>query len=165
MKTFTQIISTLLTAVLVAGVGFLFGRHVYPKCPAVETRTDTVFVRDTIRDTVLVPRVVRLVRVDTVSVRQARIDTVYIDAEIPIERKVYETPDYRAEIEGFRPELISMEVYRQTQLVTQTQTIKVPDTRRWGLGIQAGYGASMRDGRLVGVPYIGVGLQYSIVKW
>ncbi len=84
---------------------------------------------------------------------------------VPIERTVYETDDYRAEIEGFRARLLSMEIYRQTQIVNTTQTLRAPDTRRWGLGIQVGYGASIRNGRIVAAPYLGIGIQYSIFTW
>ena len=154
----------LLAATLFVG-GLLTGTHFRPKCPPIiDTRIDTVFVRDTVRDTVRVPRTRYIVRMDTVKVQIAG-DTVFIDAQIPIERKEYRTDDYRAVIEGFRPELIAMEVYRQTHYITKIETIEARDRRRWGIGIQAGYGATIRGGRVVGVPYIGVGMQYSILTW
>jgi hypothetical protein len=92
-------------------------------------------------------------------------DTVHIAAEIPIERKTYQTEDYKAEIEGFRPSLVSMEIYRQTQFVTKTETLRIPDTRRWGIGLQAGYGVSVQGGFVKPHPYLGVGVQYSVFKW
>jgi hypothetical protein len=160
MKTALQIFLALALLTLGAFVGW----HARPDCPAIEARVDTLVIRDTIRDTVLVPRTIREIRVDTVLVELAD-DTIYVDALIPIERKVYATADYRAEIEGFRPALVSMEVYRQTQFIDRTQTIRVPDPRRWGIGVTAGYGVMVRDGRLIGAPFIGVGLQYNLVKW
>ena len=160
MKTLPQIS----IALLLLATGFLVGRSLRPKCSAIKTRTDTVFVRDTIRDTILIPQTRYVVRTDTVRVQIAG-DTVFIDAQIPIERKEYQTDDYRAVIEGFRPELIAMEVFRQTRIVTQTQTVKVPAARRWGIGIQVGYGASISNARFVATPYIGVGIQCSIFTW
>lgn len=151
--------------------GFFVGWHGYPKCPAVETRTDTIVKIDTLRDTVLVPVTRTVVRRDTVwmyVVRDPSADSLTADSAlvaVPIERKVYQTVDYRAEIEGFRPELISMEVYRQTQFINRTQTLTTPDRRRWGFGLQAGYGATIQNGRIVAVPTVGVGVQYSIFKW
>ncbi len=84
---------------------------------------------------------------------------------VPIERTIYETEDYRAEIEGFRARLLSMEIYRQTQIVNTTRTLRVHDIRRWGLGIQAGYGATIRGGKIIGVPYIGIGVSYNLTSW
>lgn len=58
---------------------------------------------------------------------------------IPISRKEYKTDDYRAVVEGWRPALISMEVYPKTTTITQTVTrLKKP---RWGVaaGLGAGY--------------------------
>lgn len=168
MKTLGQIGTNIAQAGIVIAIlfaGWMIGWFSHPKCATiVDVRTDTVFVRDTIRDTVPVPRIVRMVRVDTVSVKAAG-DTVYIDAEIPIERKTYETDDYKAEIEGFRPSLVSIEVYQQTQYINTTQTVSVRDTRRWGLGIQAGFGAIVYDGKIKAVPYIGVGVSYNLLTW
>lgn len=69
-------------------------------------------------------------------------DTVKVPVLVPIERKVYSTPDYRAVISGFRPNLDSMEVFPRTKVVTQTiETVK-PAKRKWiqfGIGIGAGY--------------------------
>jgi hypothetical protein len=125
---------------------------------------DTVVIRDTIREMVPTIREVRIVRVDTVFLRLPG-DTVYVEVEVPIERKTYLTDDYRAEIEGFRPSLVSMEVYRKTRFVTQTQTVRVPDSRRWGIGVQAGYGLSAQQGVVRVHPYIGVGISCDILRW
>lgn len=165
MKTPIQIIFAILLLVLGAFVGW----RGYPKCPVIETRTDTLIVYDTLRDTVLVPVTRTVVRRDTVWMYVVRdpegLTTDSALVAVPIERKVYQTVDYRAIVEGFRPELISMEVYRQTQYIDRTQTVTTPDRRRWGIGLQAGYGVVVRDGRMVGTPYVGVGAQYSIFEW
>lgn len=116
---------------------FLLGRVTAPK-PAPVVRTDTVIVRDTIRDTVLIPQKEVYVRTDTVWLKAAG-DTVFVEVEVPIERKVYQTDDYKATIEGFRPNLVAMEVYRQTQYITRTE---VKDKKYWfefGVGLGAGY--------------------------
>ena len=88
-----------------------------------------------------------------------------VDVEIPIERKVYETEDYRAVVEGFHASLTSLDIYRPTRIVTQTVPIKIPDTRRWSLGLHAGYGATVHGGRVIMVPTVGVGVSYSLFKW
>ena len=165
MKTFLQAAAALAVVAIIAGLGFLFGRYAYPKCPEMlPPRIDTVVVRDTIRDTVLVPVNRYLVRIDTVRVKIAG-DTVYVEAEVPIERQVFATADYRAEIEGFRPSLVSMDIYRRTQFIDRVQTVQVPEVKRWGIGIQAGYGATVYGGRVIIVPTVGVGVQYNIIRW
>ncbi len=116
------------------------------------TRTDTVVVRDTLRDTVLVPFGRYIVRTDTVWMQAAR-DTVPVEEAtpdsvriaLPIEQKVYSTDDYRAVVEGFRPALVEMEIFRNTTFVTR-ETTHTPPPRRWGVGIQAGYGFGPRGG-------------------
>jgi len=93
-------------------------------------------------------------------------DSDFADSiELPIEQKTYKTEDYKAVIEGFRPSLVSMEVYRQTQFIDRVQTLTIPDTRRWSFGPTIGYGMTVQNGRLVGVPTIGLSAQYSLIKW
>lgn len=164
MKTLLQTAATLAVVTIIAGLGFLSGRYAHPKCPTVETRIDTVIVRDTIRDTVLFPVNRYLVRIDTVQVKIAG-DTVYVEVEVPIHQRVYQTDDYRAVVEGFRPELIAMEIYRQTHYITKIETVPVPDSKRWGIGLHAGYGATVYGGRVIMVPTVGVGVSYNLIRW
>ena len=124
----------------------------------IEEYRDTVIVRDTVRDTVFVPKYVRIVRVDTVWVQVPGDNTVKVPVSLPIERKTYATDNYKAVIEGWRPELIEMEVYPVTKYITSTRTETLTKRPRLGLGIQAGYGT---DGRKL-TPYIGIGIQYNL---
>ncbi len=126
----------------------------------IKTRCDTVIVRDTIRDTVLAFRTVRLERIDTVWLRSAR-DTVLVEVEVPIEKKTYLTDEYRAVVEGFRPRLAEMEIYRNTVYVNKTETVTLKRPAHWGIGIQAGYGYNFDRCR----PYVGIGIQYNIITW
>ncbi len=123
------------------------------------TRIDTIVIRDTIRDTVPIPVTRRIVRTDTVFVRAAG-DTVFVDVEIPVEQKIYETTDYRAVVEGFRPALVEMELYRNTAFVTR-ETLRAKAPEKWGIGLQAGWGISPKGA----AGYIGVGVQYRILAW
>ncbi len=155
----------LLTAAVAAGVFFTgreCGRRGGPGSGGTETRVDTLIVYDTVRDTVLVPVERRITRVDTVWLHAAR-DTVRIEAVVPIERKVYATHDYRAVVEGYRPELVEMELYRSTALISKetTRTLRRTDNTRWGVGIQAGYGITPKGPQ----PYLGVGVQYRLAVW
>lgn len=132
------------------------------RATSVVTRIDTLVVRDTIRDTVLVPVAQHIVRTDTVFMKAAG-DTVFVAIEVPIEQKAYETADYRAVVQGFRPALVEMEVYRSTVRIDRDirQTIPLPQTKRWGVGVHAGYGITTKGA----APYIGIGVQYNIVAW
>jgi len=147
----------------------------------VAVRVDTVVVRDTVRCEVPVVSRSLITRVDTVFVRVAgdtvrlaggtvRVademmylagDTVRVAAEIPVERKIYRTDDYKAVVEGFRPSLVSLDVYGRTRLVDRVQTLAIPDSRRWSIGVQAGWGFSPKGA----APYVGVGVGYRIVAW
>ena len=115
-------------------------------------RTDTlvidrpvpVWVR--IVDTVLVPIL------DTVHVH----DTAYI--ALSMERKEYRDSTYAAVISGYRPELERIEVYPRTITITKTIT-ETARNRRFGLGIQAGYGITSEGLS----PYVGAGLSYNLL--
>jgi hypothetical protein len=136
------------------------------------TRVDTLVVRDTIRDTVPVPRTRHIVRIDTVWLRSVdeKSPADSIKVETPIEQKIYQTDDYRAVVEGFRPALVEMEIYRNTLHIdreTHTTTTITPRPKRWGIGIQIGYGyapTAVATGRNFH-PYVGIGAQYNIIMW
>lgn len=82
---------------------------------------------------------------------QDRIDTIYVP--VPITQKEYSTADYRAWVSGYNAALDSIDVFPRTIYITK----KTP-TRRWGLGIVAGYGV----GRSGLSPYLGFGGYYRI---
>lgn len=90
-------------------------------------------------------------------------DTIRIgDTVVHREQSYYEDSLYRAWVSGYRPRLDSLQVFPRTVTNTVTNdiyhTIKVKDKRRWGLGLQAGYGYP-------GGFYIGGGVSYSILEW
>ena len=116
-----------------------------------KTIPDTLWtlVIDTIRDTIIPPpEVEHHVRVDTVLLPvsmedpDADINSALPDSMpviIPIMEREYRTDDYRILINGYNPELKSVELYRPTMLGTIKQRNK-----RWGLGLSAGYGIGDR---------------------
>lgn len=57
------------------------------------------------------------------------------EVEIPIERKTYQTEDYKAVVEGWRPNLVSMEVYPKTTTITQTKLKKPVFSLTLGPGV------------------------------
>lgn len=151
---FTTVIAAALVAAFLAGhrVGGVASRA------DVETRIDTLTVVDTvtIREPVYVDReTVRtelVAVVDTVRLR----DTLFV--EVPIESRHYSDSLYDAWVSGCRASLDSLRVYPVTRYVTTERTVKVPERRRWGIGVQAGYGIG--KGGLS--PYVGVGVSYNL---
>lgn len=126
---------------------------------------DTLVIRDTVRERypVYVERTVTdtmlVALTDTVRVS----DTVYV--RLPREQKRYADTNFTAWVSGFRPSLDSIEVYPVTRYVTKTVT-KMDDSRkRWGIGLQAGYGIGLTGGKVTGAPYIGIGISYDLIRF
>ena len=168
MTALKKILLAALVAALLLLSGFIFGRRsALARMPVVTIRTDTLRIRDTVlvdrpvpvevtvTDTMLVPFR------DTVQVRVR--DTVQVMVQVPRETKLYGDSTYRAQVSGYRPSLDWVEVYPQTVYVTKNVITK--DVRRWGLGVQAGYGAYVTGGQVRLAPYLGVGVSWDIVSW
>lgn len=165
MKTKNIIIlsACLLIAGIVAG---WFARKGVTERHGLETvvELDTLVIRDTVRERypVYVERTVTdtmlIALSDTVTVS----DTVYVS--LPRERKVYADTNFTAWVSGFRPRLDSIEVYPVTRYVTK-EIILPGSAKRWGIGIQAGYGIGLAGGKVTGVPYIGIGISYNILTF
>ena len=152
----------LLAALALAGSYLLGRRSMKPEIVEIH-RTDTVVVRDTVRETVLVPKVRYLTRVDTVLLKVPG-DTVEVPVMVPISRNVYEGEDYRAVVSGFRVSIDTIDTFRKTQTVTNTvvQRVEVPGKpKRWGIGVSAGYALTPQGMK----PYIGAGVQYNFLSW
>jgi len=135
-------LDVLLVAVLLSASCYICGHRRGLKGATegqIAVKTDTLYVRDTVRlekpvpkfvysrDTMLIPIV------DTIRVS----DTVYITAEC--EYKVYEDSLYRAVVSGFRPSLEEIDIYRREKIVTVTTTA-VREQPKWGFGISLGPG-------------------------
>lgn len=143
--------------ILILCVGcFLFGRHTKSGCQKPDF--DTVKVVDTI--TLPVPDPIYVVDVGEVEMPVPMLvtkggdtiivhDTLYVP--VPIERKAYETEEYRIVVSGFRPSLDTATIYHKKEI------IYVHD-RRWGIGAIGGYGV----GKSGFSPYVGVGVFYKI---
>ena len=89
-------------------------------------------------------------------------DTIHIgDTVVMREQAYYEDSLYRAWVSGYRPKFDSIEVYPKTIYQTVTNDIYhavKPKMKRWGLGLQAGYGYP-------GGLYVGVGISYNLFVW
>lgn len=109
-------VSHVLGVLLLCFISFLFGKT----CKKKEIIHDIEI--DTIIQPIPVPQYIvdvgeveipfpmdAIVKKDTIK------DTVYIN--IPIQRKTYQTDDYRAVISGYRPNLDTMTIYRKREII------------------------------------------------
>lgn len=89
-------------------------------------------------------------------------DTMRIgDTVVHREQAYYEDSLYRAWVSGYRPRLDSLQIFPRTVYRTVTNDIYhtiVPKKKRWGLGLQVGYGYP-------GGGYVGVGVNYNLWQW
>lgn len=143
-----------LGVLLLCFISFLFGKTCKKKEIIHDIEIDTVI--DTIIQPVPVPQyIVDVGEVETPFPMDAIVekdtikDTVYIN--VPIQRKTYNTDDYRAVISGYRPNLDTMIIYHKKEIIHEK-------SRRWGIGLTAGYGV----GREGFSPYLGAGIYYRI---
>lgn len=162
MKGWKYILTGIGTAVAIL-ILFLFDRIIPRNAPQEpqSIRVDTLFIRDTIKvtepvyvtrrmvDSVLVPVT------DTIRLR----DTLYVF----LEREQIRWEDSLSVVyaSGVRPEIDSVIHYAERMvIVKEIPVVRVKKTR-WGVGIQAGAGAT-KDGL---TPYVGVGVSYNLLSW
>lgn len=114
--------------------GFLFSseKEVVKTVTEIEERVDTVVIEkpaetryETLRETILVE-----VR-DTVIER----DTLFV--RLPLEKREYRRDDFYAEVTGYEPRLIHIEVYPKTQIVKVTE--RVTPKNELSFGFDVGY--------------------------
>ena len=137
-------------------VGVVVWMRCNPHDPSpVYVKGDTVRIRDTIRDTIPKPVKETLKRTDTVylpilidTTTDRTVEDDSVPVIIPIASKEYKTDDYRAVVSGYKPSLDFMEVYREKEIITLKP-------KRWGLGLQVGYGYPS------GL-YVGGGVSYNL---
>lgn len=89
-------------------------------------------------------------------------DTMRIgDTVVYREQAYYEDSLYRVWVSGYRPRLDSLQIFPRTVYQTVTNDVYhtiAPKKKRWGIGLQVGYGYP-------GGFYIGVGVSYNIIFW
>ena len=89
-------------------------------------------------------------------------DTMRIgDTVVHREQAYYEDSLYRVWVSGYRPRLDSLQIFPKTVYQTVTNNIYhtiTPKKKRWGLGLQVGYGYP-------GGLYLGVGMSYNLWWW
>lgn len=118
----------------------------------VETKIKTVVRIDTLLISAPMPPLLIIRLTDTIHVG----DTV-----IHREQAYYEDSLYRAWVSGYRPRLDSLQVFPRTVYQTETNDIYhtvTPKKKRWGFGIQTGYGYPFGW-------YAGMGVSYNLFLW
>ena len=123
---------------LVVGMvtGWLCRNHFRDEVEMVQI--DSIVIRDTIRE--YQPIEIHKETIDTmlVFVREeiVRNDTTYIT--LPLERKVYASDEYYAEVTGYRPSLDYIEVFPKTKIITRY--VK-GESSKWRYSIDVGIDA------------------------
>lgn len=157
-------------------IGFLLGRCVSRRAesPSPEVVRDTVVLREMAYRESPVPKrtsaagFVEVPRyhfiTDTVVVNVVETDTLIETVYLPREQIYYEEEggDLRVWVSGYQPRLDRYELDRATTVITER--VKQPP-RRWGLGVVAGYGASLSEQKVSASPFVGVGISYNLLTW
>ncbi len=81
-----------------------------------------------------------------------------VEVVLPITQKVYEDSTYRAYVSGYHPALDSINIFRRNEVVYIRSPTK---PKRWGIGIQVGYGITPKRAE----PYIGIGISYNLFSF
>ena len=165
LKIITLVFAVLLIFNIVNAVGYFVNERRNAHLGEMKVKADTLFVYDTIFIEKPVFKKVEII--DTIRMPVPITDTLMlydtIFVHLPIEQRQYSDPSYTAWVSGYRPQLDSIQIYQQTEYITkEVKTVTKP--KRWGIGLQAGYGVSLHKGQVFPAPYIGVGLSYSIVN-
>ena len=147
-----------------------------------QTRPDTVRLVDTLRYVSPAPTrgtIIRYVRVrlpstppapdnpgspvnpgnSAESAEKAAADTDTAAVIIPITSRTYSTPEFTATVSGYQPSLDSITIHAQRTIITNNPP--AVKSKPWSIGIAAGIGA----GRGGITPFIGITLQYSILRF
>ena len=179
MKGWQYIVTGVGIAVAVL-IGFLIGQQ-HPQKPPVEPNTekvDTLIIRDTnsfteppkepspdvlIKEIPVPVYVADSSAIDSLLNECARLERVGDSLQLVLLRvqRHYSDSTFDAWVSGVDPRLDSIKTYQTNMGITKAIPVIQVKKSRWGLGIQAGYGAS-KDGLS---PYIGVGVSYNVLSW
>ena len=129
----------ILLAILVLGmaIGWLC-RGCFHADKTTIAQRDTIIYRDTIREPYPPEISKEVVRTEYVVVRDTlRIkDTLYLS--LPMERRVYGSDDFYAEVTGYKPSLDYIEVFPKTKIITE-RIVERRKMNSLSAGIELGY--------------------------
>ena len=162
MDKFTKTSLVVLLVFLFISFGFNIWYVVKDKDVEIKENTTILTKSDTIRDTVLVVKNEKIVRVvhDTLT----NIDTMKVIANIPITQKEYsDDSTYTAWVSGYKPNLDSINVYRNNVYINKETIITKKDNKRLGIGPVVYGGFNMGSRQLDWG--VGIGITYHILEW
>ena len=166
LKIITLVFAVLLLFNIVNAIGYFVSerRNAHPN--EMKVKVDTLFVYDTIF--VEKPVIKKVEIIDTLLLPVPITDTLMLHdtvlVHLPIEQLQYSDPRYTAWVSGYRPQLDSIHIYQRTEYITkEINPHKKP--KRWGIGLQAGYGVALHDGQIRPTPFIGVGLNWNFLQF
>ena len=166
LKIITLVFGILLLFNIVNAIGYFVNEHRNAHPGEIKVKVDTLFIYDTIF--VEKPVIKKVEIIDTLRLPVPITDTLMLHdtvlVHLPIEQRQYSDPRYTAWVSGYRPQLDSIHIYQRTEYITK-EIKMVTKPKRWGLGLQAGYGVLLHNGQVFPAPYIGVELSYSIFSW
>ena len=166
LKIITLVFAVLLLFNIVNAIGYFVSerRNAHPN--EIKVKVDTLFVYDTIF--VEKPVIKKVEIIDTLLLPMPYTDTLMLHDTVffhlPIEQRQYSDPRYTAWVSGYRPQLDSIHIYQRTEYITK-EIKMVTKPKRWGIGLQAGYGVSISNKQIQATPYIGIGINYNILTW
>ena len=166
LKIITLVFGIILLFNIVNAIGYFVNEQRNSHSSEMKVKVDTLFIYDTI--IVEKPVIKKVEIIDTLLLPVPITDTLMLHdtvfVHLPIEQRQYSDPRYTAWVSGYRPQLDSIHIYQRTEYITK-EIKTVTKSKRWGIGLQAGYGVSLHNGQVFTAPYIGVGLSYSIFSW
>lgn len=126
------------------------------------TVTDTIpFYKPVLKDSTVIRYVTEKFPVNVPELPESATDS--IDVVIPIAQAVYEDSLYTAYVSGYQASLDSL-ILRMPREVTTVTYARNAKNRRWGIGIQAGYGITLKGTPQL-APYIGIGISYNLFSF
>ena len=166
LKIITLVLGILLLFNIVNAIGYFVNEHRNAHSSEMKVKVDTLYVYDTIF--VEKPVIKKVETIDTLLLPVPTTDTLMLHdtvlIHLPIEQRQYSDPRYTAWVSGYRPQLDSIQIYQQTQYITKEVKVATKP-KRWGIGLQAGYGVSFSNKQIQATPYIGIGISYNILTW
>jgi len=157
----------LLALLVLVPLGFLTGRCTAPKTPVEPLSRDTVIV--THYDTITREKPVYITKTVVDTMRVPVVDTLRISdtlwLALPREQRTYGDTTYRAWVSGVEPSLDSIRIRQTVRVCYVTERMPVEVSRKWSLGVHAGYGAVLQQGGVTLSPYVGLGVSYNLLSW
>lgn len=159
MKKYINLAIFIAFAVLIVWVNLLRYQVNKLRNQPVITDTITLIKYDTIKQPYPVAVISEIVVDNPIYIPVEKLVFVGDSLILERERKTYKDSTYKAVVSGFQPSLDYIEVYQRTITNTITKTIR---PQRWGVGISAGYGIHLYQGKVQPGAYVGAGVYYNL---